>query len=54
MLLVNNTGVALGEFERAIREAVAAGAPLPESIADLFAVEVIDVGGERRIVVRWA
>lgn len=49
-LLVNNTGADIrGPFEDAIREAN--GEPLHEAIRDLFNVHVVEVEGERRLIV---
>ena len=52
-LLVNNTGADIrGLFEDAIRDAN--GRDLPEELADLFTVDTIHEGGERRLLVDFA
>jgi hypothetical protein len=55
MLLVNDTGVDIRDLgiEAAIRESIATGDGLPEEIADLFSVNVIEVDGEKRAIVDW-
>jgi hypothetical protein len=55
MLLVNDTGVDIRDLgiEAAIRKSIATGDGLPEEIADLFSVNVIEVDGEKRAIVDW-
>ena len=52
-LVVDNTGADIrGIFEDAIRDAN--GGQLPEAIADIFSVRVVNVHGERRLIVNFA
>jgi len=54
-LLVNNTCVDIrGAVEEAVWAAARSGSALPEEIADLFTLTIIDVGGELRAVLDLA
>jgi len=61
ILLVNCTSADLDMFETAIRNAVIAGTSLPEEIADIFSLQVVDVpwttresSGTHKAIVGWA
>lgn len=48
-LLINNTGCDIrGAVEEAVRAAANSGTDLPEELADLFTLTVIEVNGETR------
>lgn len=50
-LLVNNTGSDIrGEIEAAVWDAARSGSALPEEIADLFTLTVVEVDGEIRAI----
>ncbi len=53
IMLVNNTGESV-IFPRAIIACIRNNSPLPEELADVFTLKIIEVGGERRGILDWA
>lgn len=53
-ILVNNTGEDFGEFAEYFVACVRDGAELPEELADLFTVDVIEVADGMRGIVEWS
>lgn len=54
IILVNNTSSDIRLIEAAIIEAIKAGQPLPEDLADMFSLEVITVDGKPRGILNFA
>ena len=48
VILVNNTGADIRNFDTAIISAIKNNTSLPEEIADLFNLEIISVNGKPR------
>ena len=53
IVLVNNTGADLREFDEHLVAVIREGKPLPEEIADLLDVRVIRVDGKLRGIINW-
>jgi len=53
-ILANNTGADLRMFESHLIAVVKDGTPLPEELADLLVVTIIEAADGRRGIVTWA
>lgn len=53
IMLVNNTGEPV-IFPEAIIDCIRNASPLPEELADLFTLKIVEIGGERRGILDWA
>lgn len=51
--LVNNTGEPV-IYSAAIIDCIRTASPLPEELADLFTLKIIEVASERRGILDWA
>jgi hypothetical protein len=54
VILVNNTRSDIRDFDTVFIECVRNNKPLPEELADLFTLEVVEIDGERRGTIRAA
>jgi hypothetical protein len=53
MMLVNNTNADIRAFSKELMKAVECG-KLPEELQDVFVLEIVEVNGERRGILRYA
>ena len=54
IIIVNNTNANISMFIDAVVSAAKAGTSLPEEIADIFTMKIVNIGEKVRVIINWA